>query len=114
MVYFFKCDIGGQYLCRLFEHMEKNALTVARPVDRGGNASSTGMLDGFAPGYISRARDRMPRQGRGGPWKVTMHYGQDKQILTRDPVEDGILTFEGARKATSEPQASAQDLKATA
>ena len=94
-----KCDIGGQYLCRLFHYMEQNGFTVARPVDREGNDTDHGMLDGFEPGYISRAKDRMPRQGQGGPWKVTMHYGQDKKILTADPVADGVLEFESAGEA---------------
>jgi len=79
--------------------MEQNGFTVARPVDREGNDTDHGMLDGFEPGYISRAKDRMPRQGQGGPWKVTMHYGQDKKILTADPVADGVLEFESAGEA---------------
>ena len=94
-----KSDIGGQYLCRLFAQMEKTGATVATPVDHHNNLTDVGMLDGFAPGYISRARDRMPRQGRGGPWKVTMHYGHDKKLLTEAPVQDGILEFTGPQAA---------------
>ncbi|MQX52461.1 flavin-containing monooxygenase [Alcanivorax sediminis] len=94
-----KSDIGGQYLCRLFDQMEKTGATVATPVDHHNNLTEVGMLDGFAPGYINRAKDRMPRQGRGGPWKVTMHYGQDKKLLTEDPVADGILEFAGPEAA---------------
>ena len=90
-----KSDIGGQYLCRLFAEMEKSGATVVTPVDHGNNLTEVGMLDGFAPGYINRAKDRMPRQGRSGPWKVTMHYGKDKKILTEDPVVDGMLEFAG-------------------
>lgn len=104
-----KADIGGRYLCNLFTHMEKHGLSVARPVDFQSNSSGVGMLDGFAPGYMDRAKDRMPRQGRGAPWVVTMHYGKDKKALTEDPIEDGVLQFE---RAVS--QAVAQDLGATA
>lgn len=89
-----KCDIGGQYLCRLFRHMEKNGLTVARPVDTQDNACDVSMMDGFEPGYIRRAKNSMPRQGRSGPWKVTMHYGHDRKMLLREPVDDGVLKFE--------------------
>ncbi|MBS3803547.1 MAG: NAD(P)/FAD-dependent oxidoreductase [Oleiphilaceae bacterium] len=94
-----KCDIGGRYLCRLFEQMERRGANVVRPVDRAGCASESSMLDDFAPGYIMRARDRMPRQGLGGPWKVTMHYGKDRKMLIEDPVDDGILRFERAGTA---------------
>ncbi|WP_097459086.1 flavin-containing monooxygenase [Mangrovitalea sediminis] len=89
-----KCDIGGQYICRLFAEMDKRGVKAVRPVDHEGNDSGEGMLDEFAPGYLVRAKDRMPRQGRGGPWKVTMHYGKDKKMLVEDPVDDGCLQFE--------------------
>ncbi len=105
-----KSDIGGQYLCRLFRHMQSHGLTVATPVDRAHSLSDTGMLDEFAPGYINRAKDRMPRQGKQAPWKVTMHYGKDKETLVNEPVDDGLLEFAGPDAATrSEP---AQPLKA--
>ncbi|QKX17663.1 NAD(P)/FAD-dependent oxidoreductase [Microbulbifer sp. YPW1] len=104
-----KADIGGRYLCNLFKHMEKHGLSVARPVDLENNASGVGMLDGFAPGYMDRAKDRMPRQGRGAPWVVTMHYGKDKKALTEDPIADGVLQFERAASPVV-----TQDLEATA
>lgn len=94
-----KCDIAGQYICRLFEQMDKRGAKVVYPVDRTGNETRVGMLDDFSPGYIARAKDRMPRQGRDGPWKVTMHYGKDKKMLVEDPVDDGVLVFEEPKAA---------------
>lgn len=88
-----KCDIGGQYLCRLFTLMDMKGVSAATPKDSGNNLTDVGMLDAFAPGYISRSKDAMPRQGKEGVWKVTMHYGQDKQALVNDPVDDGNLVF---------------------
>ncbi|GGE58973.1 monooxygenase [Streptosporangium jomthongense] len=96
-----KCDIGGQYLCRLFAYMEKAGVSVATPVDKGNNVSDRGLLDEFSPGYISRAKDRMPRQGKAGPWMLVMHYGRDKETLVNAPVDDGILQFEAAIPASS-------------
>ena len=106
-----KCDIGGQYICRVFEQMDKLGAKVVRPVDHEGNEAGVGMLDEFAPGYIMRARDRMPRQGRAGPWKVTMHYGKDKKMLLEDPIDDGWLQFEKADRVTA---AHTQPLSASA
>ncbi|SDW96029.1 flavin-containing monooxygenase [Marinobacter mobilis] len=106
-----KCDIGGQYICRLFDEMGKRGAAVVRPVDTTGNETGVGMLDEFAPGYIVRAKDRMPRQGRSGPWKVTMHYGKDKKMLVEDPVADGQLQFEKPVAANS---GNIRTLKATA
>ncbi|HEY8570647.1 NAD(P)/FAD-dependent oxidoreductase [Microbulbifer sp.] len=104
-----KSDIGGRYLCRLLAHMQNGGFSSARPVDDDNSASGNGMLDGFAPGYMTRAKDRMPRQGRDGPWKVTMHYGKDKKMLTEDPVDDGVLQFETAVVASDaqEPEFNA-------
>ncbi len=109
-----KCDIGGQYLCRLFRYMEENGLTVVRPVDKHGNARDADMLEGFTPGYINRARDRMPRQGKSGPWRVTMHYGKDRKLLLRKPVDDGNLQFEKPSAARKSADPSVQDAGATA
>lgn len=88
-----KCDIGGQYLCRLFESMDNAGSSVVIPTDKANNLTKEGMFDDFEPGYISRSRDIMPRQGKEAPWKVVMHYGKDRQVLVNDPVEDGILQF---------------------
>ncbi|MFN2359840.1 MAG: flavin-containing monooxygenase [Marinobacter sp.] len=101
-----KCDIGGQYLCRLFEHMERKGWSVACPRDRVGNDTGVGMLSDFEPGYLSRAMDRMPRQGKEEPWKVTMHYGHDRKVLTEAPVDDGVLEFESAGAPRRKPRAS--------
>ena len=103
-----KCDIGGQYLCRLFEYMDRNGFAVARPVDREGNDTEMAVLHDFAPGYISRAMDRMPRQGKSRPWKLTMHYGQDRKILTEEPVDDGELEFEAGNTSARESGAASE------
>jgi cation diffusion facilitator CzcD-associated flavoprotein CzcO len=97
-----KCDIGGRYLCRLFAHMDQTGVSVATAVDTGSNATDASVLDGFAPGYIVRAIDKMPRQGKADPWRITMHYGKDKKMLLKDPVDDGILQFETAPSASSQ------------
>jgi len=107
-----KSDIGGQYLCRLLAYMEKQGFSAATPVDHGDNITDTGMLDGFAPGYINRAKDRMPRQGKEAPWAVTMHYGKDKDTLVNQAVDDGILAFSTPAKAARHD--NVQPIKATA
>ncbi|WP_100640790.1 flavin-containing monooxygenase [Marinobacter salexigens] len=91
-----KCDIGGRYLCRLFTYMDKTGVSVATAVDKNNSATDASVLDGFAPGYIVRAIDKMPRQGKADPWRITMHYGKDKKMLVKEPVDDGILQFETA------------------
>ncbi|WP_309044445.1 flavin-containing monooxygenase [Marinobacter sediminicola] len=96
-----KCDIGGRYLCRLLAHMDKAGMRVATAVDKGNNATDASVLEGFAPGYIMRAIDKMPRQGKADPWRITMHYGKDKKMLVNDSVDDGNVQFEAAASASS-------------
>lgn len=89
-----KSDIAGQYLCRLIKYMEANKFGMSTPIDTKNSVSEEGILDDFAPGYMQRAKSIMPRQGKDGPWRLLMHYGKDKKVLTEDPIHDGILFFE--------------------
>jgi monooxygenase len=68
---------------------------VATPRDTENSALDMGMLDQLQSGYVQRAKDAMPRQGSKSPWRVLMHYGQDSKMLLEDPVDDGLLQFEG-------------------
>ncbi|MER5638038.1 NAD(P)/FAD-dependent oxidoreductase [Kitasatospora sp. NPDC002227] len=92
-----KVDIAAVYLVRLLKHMDRTGQAVAVPVDRGANATEAGVVDELSSGYIRRAKDIMPRQGRDFPWRMVMDYQHDKKVLLTEPVADGILEF-GARR----------------
>lgn len=89
-----KCDIAGQYVCRLLTHMDQNGLQFATPVDTQNSGANESIIEDFAPGYMQRAKHLMPRQGKDLPWRTLMHYGKDKKMLTKDPIVDGILQFD--------------------
>ena len=91
-----KSDIAGEYLCRLFRHMDENGYAVATPRDLQGCATRDGMLDQWSSGYVQRAKDVMPRQGSKLPWKVLMHYEKDSRMLLEEPVVDDVLSFRAA------------------
>lgn len=91
-----KADLAGEYICRLLRHMEANNIAVVTPKDREGCSLGIGMLDTLQSGYVQRAKEIMPRQGRKLPWKVLMHYERDSQMLLKQPIEDSILEFERA------------------
>ena len=94
-----KSDIAGQYLCRLFKHMDATGAQVVMPRDLEGCSMDIGMLDSLNSGYVQRAKDVMPRQGRKLPWKVLMHYGHDRKMLLRDAIEDDAIKFSHAPQA---------------
>jgi cation diffusion facilitator CzcD-associated flavoprotein CzcO len=89
-----KSDIAGEYLVRLFRHMDDNGLAVATPRDVEGCALDDGMLDQLQSGYVQRAKDVMPRQGSKLPWKVLMHFEKASKILLEYPVVDDALQFD--------------------
>ena len=86
-----KADLAGRYLCRLFKHMDAEDKTVAIPISPPGVALDVGIVDSLQSGYVQRAKDIMPRQGKQAPWQVTMHYGKDKAMLLKDSVADEAL-----------------------
>ena len=95
-----KADLAAQYLCRLYRHMDANGLGVAVAHDRRGcRVEHETIFGGLSAGYVTRVSDRLPRQGREAPWRVTHHYPTDRRQLLDEPIADGVLGFEAARPA---------------
>ncbi|MGW3183087.1 flavin-containing monooxygenase [Kitasatospora sp. NPDC001119] len=94
-----KVDLAAAYLVRLLRHLDATGRTVAVPVDHAANATDEGVVDELTSGYIRRAKDVMPRQGREFPWRMVMDYHHDRKVLLSDPIEDGVLAFGGPGSA---------------
>ncbi|MER7706382.1 NAD(P)/FAD-dependent oxidoreductase [Kitasatospora sp. NPDC097605] len=94
-----KVDLASGYLVRLLRHMDATGRTVAVPVGRATDATDAGVVDALSSGYVRRAKDIMPRQGRAFPWRMVMDYKHDRKVLLRDPIEDGVLRFSGPTAA---------------
>lgn len=95
-----KADLLAQYLCRLYRHMDANGLGVAVAHDRHGcQVEDETIFGGLSAGYVMRTADRLPRQGRDAPWRVTHHYPTDRRQLLDEPIVDSVLSFEAARPA---------------
>ena len=91
-----KVDIAAEYLCRLLTYLDEHDQVVAVARDDGDNRLEESMLDILDSGYARRARAVVPRQGRRDPWRMEMNYQRDVQVLTHDPIDDGIIQFSGA------------------
>lgn len=91
-----KADIAAGYLCRLLNHMDRKGVDVFVPRDDGDNVSPHSVMQTLQSGYVQRAQDRLPRQGKALPWKVLDHYEQDKVMLLKEPIDDDVLQFERA------------------
>lgn len=87
-----KCDLTCEYVCRLLTHLRDHRLRQCTPLDAGAASSSEPLL-GLSSGYVTRAADRLPKQGAAFPWRVYQSYVADYRALKRSPVVDGAMSF---------------------
>ena len=86
-----KVDIAGEYLCRLFEHMDATGAAVATPRNEDAQCTNESIMSALRSGYVARGADDLPRQGDSGQWRVNHNYRLDRRMLLKDPVDDGVL-----------------------
>jgi monooxygenase len=88
-----KADIVSHYVCRLLNHMQQRSLAIANPqLDDPDALEEEAMFD-FSSGYVKRASNILPRQSKIMPWRITQDYRFEKNVLLKEPVNDGVLTF---------------------
>jgi len=85
-----KSDLTGQYVCRLLNHMRNTGATTAVPRVSEEAIEEEPMLD-FSSGYIRRAVDKFPKQGKRLPWRVYQNYIVDFLNLRLRPLRDKVL-----------------------
>ncbi len=88
-----RADLAAEYLCRLLNHMDKKGYAVATPIDHEGCRSDETIMGSLKSGYVRRAANEMPHQGKHGPWKLTHDYYRDIPMLRKDPIEDKYLNL---------------------
>jgi monooxygenase len=91
-----KADIACEFVCRLVTHMRDIGADKVTPVDDADSATEQNFLN-LRSGYIQRANDRLPRQGKRTPWQNLQDYLRDLPALRYGNLDDGHLRFEGAR-----------------
>ena len=93
-----KVDIAAEYICRLINYMDKNGYDeVIAQGDQTELLEDT-VMGSLSSGYIARAADVMPKQGKHAPWNVTNNYLADRKILKNARFDDGVLKFEKRTK----------------
>ena len=91
-----KVGLLCEHFCRLLSHMDAQGHDIARPEIGDHGIETRPMLD-FAAGYVQRALDRIPKQGSGEPWRVSMNYYYDVEQLREGAVVDPNLHFSSSR-----------------
>jgi cation diffusion facilitator CzcD-associated flavoprotein CzcO len=93
-----KCDLTCEYVCRLLNHMEKRGQVSCTPRIRDGAIEPDPFLD-FSSGYVLRAIDILPKQGKQTPWRVHQNYALDLMALRFGSVTDNAMEFARPKKA---------------
>ena len=88
-----KVDIAGEYICRLVNYMDKNGYDEVLPQGDATELMEDTVMGSLSSGYIARAADVMPKQGKHAPWKVTNNYLADRKELKNAKFDDGVLKF---------------------
>ena len=102
-----KADLTAGYLCRLLNHMKRKGLTECRPVVETPDMAQEPWLS-FSSGYVQRAVDRLPKQGREVPWRVHQNYALDMLEFRFGKLADGAMRF--SRPRAVQPPGPTTDL----
>lgn len=100
-----KADLAARYICRLLTYMDQHGYATVTPRAPAGLMEDDSILGTLRSGYVRRAKDVLPRQGREAPWRVLHHYRRDCGIMLETPIADACLHFSSRKpKLTGQPQ----------
>jgi monooxygenase len=87
-----KCDLNCRYVVRVLKYMYTHDLSVCTPRPDEKNGLTEPFLD-LSAGYVQRAKDILPKQGKRAPWKVYQNYLNDRIQLLWSSVRDRYLEY---------------------
>lgn len=88
-----KVDIAAEYICRLLNHMDQQHFDEVIATGDATELMDDTVMGSLTSGYIARAANVMPKQGKHAPWKVSNNYLADRKELKQASFEDGVLKF---------------------
>ncbi len=90
-----RVDIVADWLCRLFNHMDKWKVDVATPVlPDDSQIEAWQPFDLFSSGYLQRGKHLIPKSATSAPWRIHMYYRQDKAEMKDAQIDDGWMQFD--------------------
>ncbi|MFK8021784.1 MAG: flavin-containing monooxygenase [Pseudomonadales bacterium] len=87
-----KSDLISAYFCKLINHIDENGLRYCQPVLPADGIEEDAIMD-FSSGYVMRAMEKMPKQGKSKPWRLYQNYVLDKLSLGLGSVQDPSIHF---------------------
>ena len=99
-----KADLASEFVCRLLKFMDRKGYRQVVARDHEGCISDDTVMGGLRSGYIRRAADRLPRQGRKAPWSVVQDYLRDIPALRFGSLQDPVLEYAAGAKTHVAPE----------
>ena len=87
-----RADLTCEYVCRLLNQMDKQGVTTCLPEEDPNAIVDDEYID-FTSGYVQRALDRMPKQGKKSPWRQYQNYLKDIFLVRLFSIKDSTLKF---------------------
>jgi hypothetical protein len=81
-------------------HLRSRKLASATPPRAEGEPSLPFM--NLTSGYVTRALDKLPKQGAHDPWRLHQNYAKDIRLMRFGRVDDGVLRFRTRARAAAE------------
>lgn len=97
-----KVDIAAEYICRLLNHMDQQQFDLVIAKGDAEEMLEDTVMGSLAAGYIQRAADVMPKQGKHAPWRISNNYLADKKELKKASFDDPTLRFSKKNKTESQ------------
>ena len=92
-----KIDLACQYVLRLLSYMNKEGYKTvcaqAETEHEQVKMQADTVLGALSAGYVSRAKDELPKQGDRYPWRVNNNYVTDRIMLRYRKIKDEWLQF---------------------
>jgi len=92
-----RADLIAHFVCRLLNQMDERGMRQCtprlRPADIGMPAKPFIDPADFAPGYMRRGADRLPKQGDRDPWTNCQDYYAEQAFFPTFAFDDGVLQF---------------------
>lgn len=88
-----KVDIAADYICRLLNYMDQKGYAEVLPVGDAAQMVDDTVMGSLAAGYIQRAANVLPKQGKGAPWQMTNNYLLDRKTLKDASFVNDVLKF---------------------
>ncbi|MFI8480341.1 flavin-containing monooxygenase [Pseudomonas sp. NPDC078700] len=87
-----RADLSSIFVCRLINHMAQKGYSQCMPVIDDSDIDQRPLLD-MSSGYILRAVDKFPKQGKNAPWQQNQNYLHDLVDMKFGAISNRGLKF---------------------